>query len=246
MRNITKLGDGGYHLNRSNASPPISRQQASSRWNSFKHKTNVSGFLNTEQYGLCAYSEIRPDFVGLETHIEHIQPKSNYPLRTFDYHNLVLCALSDQDLKDRARDDIFGGHAKLGNYDENQFISPLQNDCHQYFIYLSDGRIEPNNKLTLQERDKAQYTIDLLNLDSPYLINQRKKWLDELDNLIDEHIQNDHSLYHLACVELIPTNQKLNPFFTATRQFFQNIAEQVLNDHAPELKKIKLSNSSMK
>ena len=235
MRAITKLDNGGYQLNRSHANPPNTSDEATSRWNSFNYKPMVTKYLLTEQYGLCAYSEVRPDKLNLGTHIEHVEPKSANPQRTFDYCNLVLSALSDDDLKNIDRADIFGGHAKLSKYDALLLISCLQADCARYFVYLSNGKVEPANVLDTTEKMQAQYTIDLLNLNSPYLVNQRKNWLDELDELIEEHIAGGLSLPHLAAIDLLPTNNKLSPFFTATRQRFGKIAEQILATDAPEL-----------
>ncbi|HGS4620255.1 TPA: retron system putative HNH endonuclease [Vibrio cholerae] len=235
MRAITKRGDGGYHLNCSHQNPPLTADQASSRWSSFGYKSELTECLLAEQYGLCCYSEIRPELLGLGTHIEHIEPKSINPARTFDYANLVLSALSSDDLNKIDKSEVFGGHAKLSQYDAISFVSCLHADCAKYFVYLSNGYVEPSRSLTLAERSRAQFTIDLLSLNSPYLVNQRKNWLDELDELIDEHIQNNMSLHCLASVDLIPTNNKLSPFFTATRQHFAQIAEQVLESNAPEL-----------
>jgi len=152
MRYITKTGNGGYHLNHANNDPPKTSMQAVSRWSRFAYKTELTNLLETEQYGLCAYSELRPDQSGLRQHIEHVQPKSAYPQRTFDYQNLVLCALSHSDLSGRAKEDVFGGHAKLNDYDANQFISCLDANCSHYFRYLSDGRVVPNNHLDTIEK----------------------------------------------------------------------------------------------
>ena len=235
MRSITKRGNGGYQLNRSHENPPTTSLQANSRWSSFGYKVDVTNHLLTEQYGLCAYSEVRPDQLSLGTHIEHVEPKSANPTRTFDYSNLVLCALSSEDLKNIDRTEVFAGHAKLSQYDALLFVLCLQANCARYFVYLSNGKVEPARTLESDEKDQAQYTIDLLNLNSPYLVNQRFNWLDELDKLIDEHIQTDMSLTYLASIDLIPTNNKLSPFFTANRQRFGQIAEQLLANDAPEL-----------
>jgi len=43
------------------------------------------------------------------------------------------------------------------------------------------------------------------------------------------------SLPHLAAIDLSPTNGKISPFFTATRQRFGQIAEQLLANDAAEL-----------
>ena len=234
MRFIRKRTFGGYHLDEAHANPPQTADEATSRWSCFGHKPAVTGFLQDEQYGLCAYTELRPDFVGLGTHIEHVQPKSRYPQRTFDFSNLVLCALADADLQTLAVNDRFGGHVKLSEYDPDLFVSCLQSDCPRFFAYLSDGRVVAAANLPEKETQQAQYTIDLLNLNAPYLLVQRKNWLDELDKLIDEHLDNDNSLEDLAAIDLLPTSGKLSPFFTATRQRFARIAEQVLQEQQPE------------
>lgn len=234
MRFIRKRTFGGGHLEQAHANPPQTADEATSRWSSFGHKNTVTVFLQDEQYGLCAYTELRPDLVGLGTHIEHVQPKSRYPQRTFDFSHLVLCALDESDLQTRAVNDRFGGHAKLGEYDPALFVSCLQNDCPRFFAYLSDGRVVAAANLSVNETQQAQYTIDLLNLNAPYLLVQRKNWLDELDGLIDEHLDNDNSLEDLAAIDLLPTSGKLSPFFSATRQRFARIADSLLRAQAPE------------
>ena len=235
MRFIRKRTFGGGHLGQAHANPPQTANEATSRWSSFGYKDTVTSFLQDEQYGLCAYTELRPNLVSLGTHIEHVQPKSRYPQRTFDFSNLVLCALADADLQGRTTDDRFGGHAKLDQYDPALFVSCLQPDCPRFFAYLSDGRVVAAANLSVNETQQAQYTIDLLNLNAPYLLVQRKNWLDELDKLIDKHLDNDGSLEDLAAIDLLPTSGKLSPFFTATRQRFARIAEQLLQEQRPEL-----------
>ena len=235
MRFIRKRAFGGGHLEQAHANLPQTADEATSRWSCFGHKPAVTGFLQDEQYGLCAYTELRPDQAGLGTHIEHVQPKSRYPQRTFDFSNLVLCALADADLQGRAKADLFGGHAKLSEYNADFFVSCLQSDCLRFFAYLSDGRVVAAANLSVNETQQAQYTIDLLNLNAPYLLVQRKNWLDELDKLIDEHLDNDNSLEDLAAIDLLPTSGKLSRFFSATRQRFGRLAEPLLQEHAPEL-----------
>ncbi len=235
MRSITKTNRGGLYLQQSHNNPPTTKEQATSSWRNFRHKANITNSLVREQYALCAYSEIRPDKYDLGTHIEHLEPKSQNPQRTFDYSNLVLSALSSEDLKNRGQNDVFGGHAKQSGYDANLFVSCLQANCASYFVYLSNGLVEPSHDLNSHDHQKAQYTINLLNLNSPYLVTQRKNWLNELDQLIDEYIKQGWSLLDLASIDLIPANNELSQFFTATRQRFANVAEQVLRQHAPGL-----------
>jgi len=240
MRSITKQGTGGHFLGQSHTKPPATHEDATSRWASFTHKAHVQQCLLDEQYQLCCYSELRADEEHLGYHIEHVENKSQRPQRTFDYTNLAASALgSANDLKAfKAQGvEVFGGHAagKQHGVDITRFISCHQPDCRRFFAYLSDGRITPALGLSEQDIDKADYTITLLNLNSPYLITRRHKWWEELDQLFQEHQTKGWSLPDLAGIDLIPSNKGLSRFFSLTRQFFGQIAEQTLQQHAPEL-----------
>jgi uncharacterized protein (TIGR02646 family) len=237
MRAIRKQGTGGYHLEQAHANPPLTNGQATSRWHSFNYKPQVIKALLAEQYRLCCYSELRADEEGLGYHIEHVQPKRRNPARTFDYQNLAASALdSSDDLQDfqAQRYEVFGGHAKRDKFDPARFISCHQPNCGCYFAYLSDGRVVPQQGLNALEQDQAQYTIDTLNLNSPYLITRRRQWWDELDRLFQEHTGKKWSLSDLAAVNLLPTNGALSRFFSLTRQFFGQVAEQILRQHESE------------
>lgn len=235
MRFIRKRTFGGHQLEQVNERPPTTPEEATNRWGSFTDKNRVSGFLCDEQYGLCAYSEIRSDLEDIGTHIEHIQPKRHYPHQTFDFSNLVLCALADRDLSDFITSHVFGGHAKLSKYDPELFVSCLQESCSHFFAYLSDGRVIPAETLDADEFARAEYTIKLLNLNSEYLKVLRKNWLNELDQLIDDHLSNNDSLEYLAVIYLLPISGRLDPFFSASRKRLGAIAEQLLTAQAPEL-----------
>jgi uncharacterized protein (TIGR02646 family) len=238
MRLVAKQGAGGPHLARVHNNPPQNSLDAKSRWSGFAHKQDVQARLLEEQYHLCCYSEIRADLETLGYHIEHVQPKSRYPERTFDYQNLAASALdSMNDLQAfKAQTfEVFGGHSKGSEYDVNLFISCHQPGCNAFFAYLSDGRVVPAAGLPVGDIEKATYTIRLLNLNSPYLITRRQNWWDELDELFEEHLNKGWSIEHLAAVDLVPTDGKLSQFFSVTRQFFNAVAEQVLRQHCPQL-----------
>ena len=238
MKAINKKGGGGYFLAKAHANPPQANIQATSRWSGYEHKEALRHNLLEEQFYLCCYSEIRADRLGLGYHIEHVQPKSSYPQRTFDYQNLAASSLdSKNDLgvfKAQGRE-VFGGHAKRSEFDLDLFISCHQADCARYFAYLSDGRIVPAHALDQGDRAKAAYTISTLNLNSTFLVTERQRWWTELEKLYEQHQLDDWSIEHLACVDLVPTDNKLSQFFSLTRQFFGHVAEQVLQQYAPEL-----------
>lgn len=242
MRTICKQGDGGHALQQAHAQPPATPEEANQRWQRFGHKDAVIQALLAEQYHLCCYSELRADEELLGYHIEHIENKGQNPARTFDYANLAASALGSADLQSfKARgEEVFGGHApgkagRLGPVDMRRFITPHQPGCARYFAYLSDGRVVPAAGLGAYDHDRAHYTIALLNLNSPFLVTRRRQWWGELQQLWDEHQHNDWRLPDLVAVCLLPTGGKLQRFFTLTRQFFGPLAEQQLQQHAPNL-----------
>ena len=245
MRHITKQGNGGYHLNKAHQRPPQTSQESTSRWRSFNQKQKVLESLLEEQYQLCCYSELRSDLHELGYHIEHIENKGQAPQRTFDYTNLAASALDanrirtfkDRLVQENLPGDLFGGHAqgKQQSVDMQRFISPHHHDCARFFAYLSDGRVIPAGVLDQEDQLRARYTIDLLNLNSSFLQVERRKWWDELDELMEDHLTKAMDLHHLASVDLVPTGHRLSPFFSLTRQFFGEIAEKMLQQDAPEL-----------
>lgn len=180
MRSIAKQGNVPAQLVAANAVPPQTSAEATTRWKSFKYKSAVQANLLTEQYFLCCYSEVRPDLLGLGFHIEHVRPKRYYPSLTFDYKNLAASALHSDDLQNIAVTEVFGGHAKQSEYDPALFVSCHDADSAKYFSYLSDGRIEPAGGLDAGDIGKATYTIQTLNLNSPFLVVQRQRWWDDL------------------------------------------------------------------
>lgn len=243
MREIKKQGNGCQYIQVENTNPPITSQDATKRWHRFgRHKARINALLLAEQFSLCCYSELRADEENIGYHIEHVENKRQNPPRTFDYTNLAASALTSDDLgvlKTNGHE-AFAGHAPgktgaQGPVDMNRFISPHQLDCRRFFSYLSDGRIVPADNLDATEEDRANYTIIILNLNSPFLITLRKKWWEELDDLFDQHVRNQWNLSDLVAVDLVPTAGKLSRFFSLTRQFFGSTAEQVIADQAPAL-----------
>lgn len=231
MRCVLKQGSAGFHLERAHAHPPADQVQAQSRWAAYGHKAELLERLCAEQFMLCCYSEIRPDLLGLGYHIEHVVPKSAAPLRTFDYANLAASALASHDglaaFKQRLLQ-VFGGHAKGSDHDPALFISCHQSDSARFFAYLSDGLVVPAVDLDDADRVRAAYTIELLKLNSGFLVQRRRAWWDELDALFEDHLARDWDVQALAAVDLLPRSGALSEFFSLTRQFFGPVAQAVL------------------
>lgn len=230
---------------------PTTGDEAARRWRNFNGKTELRRQLLQQQYGLCGYTELNlTDFAteqNMGSHIEHEKPKSLFPVETFNYGNLLLCSLASEDLKHFPSLQQFGGHFKGSKFDAGLFVSPHQANCRDYFIYSSgSGEISPNLTLPAGEQQKAQYTIDLLNLNAPFLKAERKQWLEEIEECLEPLIDSSdlESIKLLAETELTPTQRldaklgycdQLRKFHSAVRAVFGRLGEQVIQEHCPNI-----------
>jgi uncharacterized protein (TIGR02646 family) len=182
MKRIVKAGQSSRKLQRAALNPPPSPEAATAAWRSFRQHGGGAELLDAhllpEQLGLCGYSELAADSLGLGLgfHIEHVENKSQNPARTFDYGNLIVSSFSSSEGLAQVKVqglEVFGGHAtgKQGKplpVDMAKFVSLLQDDGARYFAYLSNGLVEPRLALSPADRDRAAYTIELLNLNSSF------------------------------------------------------------------------------
>lgn len=226
MRYISKKESTYKPLHTANLSPPETSQDANLRWDKFsKFKKRLLKLLLREQFSLCCYTEIQAESHEFGYHIEHVMNKSEYPLRTFDYTNLAASILSSDGLKRLKSEGLgsaFGGHAhgKIKPVNPHLFISPHLRGCERFFAYLSDGRVVPSEELEREDEQRAAYTIDILNLNSQFLIQQRKSWSDEISLYIDQHLSETLFLDEISQKYLNPNENKLMSFYSLTRQIF--------------------------
>jgi len=237
MRQIHKHAnaEGPYCLQQKfDQGTPIDPTKAWQNLGSDCKQSLIKYYLTPEQYCLCAYSEVNLNTFGC--HIEHIKPKSRYPECTFDYHNLIASAFDSDELQKHSKADRFGGHFKCGDkseqdkYDPNLFISPLEVNCLRFFSYEPDGRVKPHPKRELSEQARAQYTIDALNLNAPYLVEDRRRIIEEMLPIIDELLDNKEYLRDFAEADLCVTNGKLQPFHSTRLQQFGTLGLQVMQE----------------
>ncbi|MEY8215042.1 MAG: retron system putative HNH endonuclease [Colwellia sp.] len=227
MRTITPI-PYTKGLLKKNEKPPTSEEEATKRWGNYqtKPKKNLRIKIISEQSGLCAYSEVNLNDHGYESHIDHVKPKSKYPHLTFEYSNIVISALTTNQIKSLGykRHDIFGGESKLREYDPALFISCTCSDCSDYFVYLNNGEIIPNPKLSTIRTRKAEYTIKTLNLNSPILIGKREVFLENLKSLIIMNKGDKNKLNKLKDLhtKIIPSIEAKS-FPSASNQTFSNL-----------------------
>jgi uncharacterized protein (TIGR02646 family) len=185
-------------------------------WDNFKGKNELKENLTAIQNGLCAYCEIRLD-TSIGNHLEHIDSKSLNPHKTFEYKNIVCSCIKDSLSDNEDTNPISCGHAKKSKSID---IKPTDVECEKYFSFDLFGRVIPNEKLTTLEQQKAQNTIDILNLNCKRLKRQRETILEEGYEIIKELWSDAEALNHFLDLELNTVNNKYFSFINLRREHF--------------------------
>jgi uncharacterized protein (TIGR02646 family) len=213
------------HIQHSEQSPPYQLQQTNAaNWDGFGGKAAVSASLRVLQKGLCAYCQIFIDTI-IGSHIEHIWPKYPHSEKTFQWDNLVLsCTPSEKIRETRSAGGVSCGHSN-GKRDwsayDPRFISPTEADCERYFKYsVSNGTVQPADGLSDPDLERAEFTINLLNLNCRRLCRLRKDMLEAGYRCIAELKDDSVALGYFLELELGEINGKLPSFFTARQQHF--------------------------
>lgn len=125
--------------------------------------------LTIEQDGLSGYTEVplRID----DSHIDHFYKRSLFVDKVHSWDNLVVDTI----------DETYGAKYKDKNIriatDNIKVINPVREDPNRFFRYKVDGRIVSRDTLSEEERGRANYTIDVFNLNEPSLVDRRKELL---------------------------------------------------------------------
>lgn len=150
--------------------------------------------LVEEQLHLCCYCCGHID--ETKAHNEHIRPRDKYPEESMDYRNIVASCESPTSC----------GKKKSNEFDEGLFVSPLEPDCENHFVYYEDGEI-----VGLDERGK--YTIDLLHLNSYQLRQARRATYEGCKQMSGENYQ------YIVDYYLKPNDGPLPPYVNIIRYF---------------------------
>ncbi|EMQ2082231.1 retron Ec78 anti-phage system effector HNH endonuclease PtuB [Yersinia enterocolitica] len=151
-----------HKLNRSPDTPAILDMfdHTIHTWDDFstENKKAVWVKLYEMQGNRCAYCEktINPEDKD-DRHIEHFRRKGveQYQHLTFEWTNLFgSCCVRD-------RCGIFKDKQK---YEEHNLIKMDDEDPEKFFTFLSTGKISINDNLSAADREKAQVTLRVFNL----------------------------------------------------------------------------------
>ena len=220
-------------LQRRRHNKPDSDIAAKKAWRRF-NKQAIRKSCYKQQFGLCAYTEVSLDNTVLGNHLEHIAPRSRFPERTFEPHNIILAAMNETYAGRLEKQEQFGGHFKKAIFDDTWFISPFNANCEQYFHYCHiTGVVSANNYLSETEQSKAVKTIETLNLNCQHLVDARLKQLTELQEHITTLLDSYESAHdqqlafrHFKTECLAVKERKLPEFISAKRQLFDAIEQQ--------------------
>lgn len=138
----------------------------------WKETKNVSWewrdyILEKEQHGLSGYTEIKITTDG--SHIDHFRMRSIFqsPQYVFDWNNFVV------DSKDSTYGSKYKDEHVKNKLDNEKLINPVEEDASRFFEYEVNGKIVPAKGLTEEETVRAQFTIDMFNLNEPSLKSRR-------------------------------------------------------------------------
>jgi uncharacterized protein (TIGR02646 family) len=162
--------------------------------------------LSAEQGHICCYCEQR---LALDdAHIEHVRPQSSFEQLSLDYQNLLVSCQAELNPGDPRH----CGKAKDDWFDEELLVSPLQENCEDFFEYTLAGEILPTKDSA--KRRSATTTIDRLQLNIPKLQSMRQAEItplfeqnlssDEVQRLIQSYtVTDDQGYYQPFCTALI-------------------------------------------
>lgn len=145
------------------------------------HKIFLKNSLISEQGHICCYC-CKP--IGTKnSHIEHIRPKERdeYRAISLEYENLLASCQGYHDREENC------GHSKDNIFDEELFVSPLEESCESLFEFNDRGKIK-----AADGNERAAYTIELLNLDTEQLNAARTEamWVSgAMDELTEDECQ---------------------------------------------------------
>lgn len=194
-------------------------------WNDFgvTCKDNVRKALssmNTDQgEPLCSYCE--STIAGsTDGHIEHLHRKRDFPSRTFDWSNLFLCCQNAEHC----------GHFKDRNgrpkYNPDNLIRPDTENPDEYLQFFSSGEVLARSGLSVDQKLKADATIDVLNLNHPSLKGRRSATAHSAKAFVIKELEFLETLPESERIELL--SNEIDTFRgsahpTVARHFFTNL-----------------------
>lgn len=143
----------------------------------------------------CAYCENKVE----QGHVEHYRPKNLYPWLAYSWDNLIYGCPTCNQFK-RTHFDIVGKRAtppkitddlteintwSSQHYDQFEkpiLLNPERDDLKDVFLFDIKGHIKGNNN------SRAEYTIGKCHLDRNFLVDERRKIINDFRNLVNAEL----------------------------------------------------------
>lgn len=154
-----------------------------------------------------------------DSHIEHFVPQNLRPDLALDYSNLYASCIKDV----KPTNPIHCGHAKAGEYDQQNFIAPIDIGCEARYAYTLDGKINPMNDTDYP----AKYMQKLLDLSHVSLNIRREKIL---KSVFDNDFLSQVSVQELITLSerfREATEDRLPDLGHAVARFAERLAESI-------------------
>lgn len=149
--------------------------------------------FKTMNQGRCSFCTKYISEFDTEMTVEHIRVKRDYPRKIYEWGNL-LCSCHTCNTKRNVK-----------SYSKEKYLDPTKVEgIEKYFLFELDGEIVPNGKLPAEEQEKAQYMIDIYDLNRETLVNERRDFMNKL--IVDEQLykslkqldSDDQSIIYLS------------------------------------------------
>ena len=166
-------------------------------WDTFWHDRHddyeaVREQALSDQKNECAYTGLwLGEGTTQQLHIDHYRRKGIFQELTFEWDNLFAAA-KELDYGSDYKDSKAKWEKKVAISRYSEFWSPLDPAHDKAYWFRQDGNIEPHESLSAQDKEMAQRTIDIFNLNAPDLKKKREgliKQLRELGAMTDEEVR---------------------------------------------------------
>jgi uncharacterized protein (TIGR02646 family) len=171
----------------------VSRPKESKAWEDAliaEIRVNLrENILENEQFFLCAYCEKEIDATPARSNIDHFKTRNLFPQLTLCYKNLIVSCNT---------------HGRCSGYkdsnikrtDYEKMINPAIENPEDFFDYLQTGEIHPKENLDPKSKEKAEFTIDIFQLNNRGLLEERKKIVYQL-NAYNEQLSLEEVLIYV-------------------------------------------------
>ncbi|EJB8408505.1 TPA: TIGR02646 family protein [Vibrio parahaemolyticus] len=126
--------------------------------------------LNVMQHGFCAYCECQLQEDNTKRHIEHFIQKDREPSKTFNWNNL-FGSCNNPNRCGKFKDEA----PAAKNIDLSKVCKPDVMDASELILFLNSGKVRARTILAPQQKELADNTITVFNLDGDSTLENSRK-----------------------------------------------------------------------